>query len=51
MQQLAIIMSFWMATIALQGLLVPIICSLFPSGSEQRGVRKEGCHIDLMARP
>ena len=30
MQQLAIIMSFWMATIALQGLLVPIICSYLP---------------------
>jgi uncharacterized protein len=30
LQQLAIIMSFWMATIVLSGLLVPIICSFLP---------------------
>ena len=30
MQQLAIMMGFWMATIALSGFLVPIICSFLP---------------------
>jgi uncharacterized protein len=29
MQQLAIMMGFWMATIVLSGVLVPLICSLF----------------------
>jgi len=30
MQQLAIMMSFWMVTIVLEGVLVPIICSCLP---------------------
>ena len=30
MQQLAILMSFWMLTIALEGVMVPIICSFLP---------------------
>jgi uncharacterized protein len=30
MQQLAVIMGFWMATITLEGVLVPIICSYLP---------------------
>ncbi|MFH0729513.1 MAG: MMPL family transporter [Pseudomonadota bacterium] len=30
MQQLAIIMSFWMLTIALSGIFVPVICSCLP---------------------
>ncbi|MBI5446249.1 MAG: MMPL family transporter [Deltaproteobacteria bacterium] len=30
MQQLAILMSFWMATIVLSGTLVPLICSVLP---------------------
>ena len=30
MQQLAVMMSFWMATIVLSGVLVPLICSFLP---------------------
>ncbi|MHB8766373.1 MAG: efflux RND transporter permease subunit, partial [Deferrisomatales bacterium] len=30
MQQLAVMMSFWMATIVLSGMLVPLICSFLP---------------------
>ncbi len=32
MQQLAVIMGFWMATITLEGILVPIVCSYLPLG-------------------
>jgi uncharacterized protein len=42
MQQLAVIMSFWMATIALEGLLVPIICSYLPLNKEKLKLRMEG---------
>ncbi len=42
MQQLAVIMSFWMATIALEGLLVPIICSYLPLNKEKLKMRMEG---------
>ena len=42
MQQLAIIMSFWMATIALEGLLVPIICSYLPLNKDKLTTRMEG---------
>jgi len=45
MQQLAIIMSFWMATIALQGLLVPIICSYLPLRMDKLKSRGEGAGI------
>ena len=45
MQQLAIIMSFWMATIALQGFLVPIICSYLPLRVEKIRFRPEGAGI------
>ena len=50
MVHLAIIMSFWMATILLTGLLVPLICSLVPQEVNSEEWAKEGCHIDLMAR-
>ena len=43
MQQVAILMSFWMATIILSGVLVPIICSCLPrlgaNGLKNRGSR------------
>ena len=42
MRQLAIIMSFWMATIALEGLLVPIICSYLPLNVEKLRIHMEG---------
>ncbi len=35
MQQLAIIMSFWMITIALSGIMVPVICSYMPIKHEK----------------
>ncbi|MBW2370251.1 MAG: MMPL family transporter [Deltaproteobacteria bacterium] len=35
MQQLAVIMSFWMLTIGLSGILVPVICSLVPTDPEK----------------
>ena len=50
MVHLAIIMSFWMATILLTGLLVPLVCSLVPQEVNSEEWAKEGCHIDLMAR-
>ncbi len=42
MRQLAVIMSFWMATIALEGLLVPIICSYLPLNKEKLRKRMGG---------
>jgi predicted RND superfamily exporter protein len=45
MQQLAIIMSFWMATIALQGFLVPIICSYLPLRVDKIKFRPEGTGV------
>lgn len=50
MVHLAIIMSFWMATILFTGLLVPLVCSLVPQEVNSEEWAKEGCHIDLMAR-
>jgi uncharacterized protein len=42
MRQLAVIMSFWMATVALEGFLVPIICSYLPLDKNELMVRMEG---------
>ncbi len=42
MQQLAIMMGFWMATIALSGFLVPIICSFLPIKQKET----DQCPID-----
>jgi hypothetical protein len=42
MRQLAVIMSFWMATVALEGLIVPIICSYLPLNKKKLMVRMEG---------
>ncbi|MFH0730400.1 MAG: MMPL family transporter [Pseudomonadota bacterium] len=50
MQQLAIIMSFWAATILLTGFLVPAICSIFPFKVNTSEWKKETCQLDLMAR-
>ncbi|MBW2367623.1 MAG: MMPL family transporter [Deltaproteobacteria bacterium] len=35
MQQLAVIMSFWMLTIALSGIMVPVVCSYVPVKREK----------------
>ena len=42
MQHIAIIMSFWMATIVLEGILVPIICSYVPLRRDQSYGSREG---------
>jgi len=41
MQQLAIMMSFWMVTIVLSGVLVPIICSYLPLNRENVYVKDD----------
>jgi uncharacterized protein len=50
MQHLAIIMSFWMATILLTGFLVPVVCSLFPFKVDTSEWNKETCQQDWIAR-
>ncbi len=41
MQQLAVLMSFWMVTIVLSGVLVPIICSYLPMRSAHLVVKDD----------
>ncbi|TAL40770.1 MAG: hypothetical protein EPN89_19695, partial [Methylovulum sp.] len=50
MIHLAIIMSFWMATILLTGLLVPLVCSLVPQEVKSKEWAKESCQLDWKAR-
>ncbi|MBT8340777.1 MAG: MMPL family transporter [Desulfatitalea sp.] len=50
MQQLAIIMSFWMATISLTGFLVPVIASLLRWKVNTGAWKKETCQNDGLAR-
>ncbi|MBT8343042.1 MAG: MMPL family transporter, partial [Desulfatitalea sp.] len=50
MQYLAVIMSFWMATILLTGFLVPAVCSIFPFKVNTSEWKKETCQTDWMAR-
>jgi uncharacterized protein len=50
MQHLAIIMSFWMATILLTGFLVPVACSIFPFKVDTSEWKKETCQTDWKAR-
>jgi uncharacterized protein len=50
MYHLAIIMSFWMATILLTGLLVPVVCSVVPLKVESSEWAKETCQRDWKAR-
>ncbi len=50
MQHLAIIMSFWMATILLTGFLVPVVCSVFPFKVNTAEWNKETCQQDWIAR-
>ena len=50
MQHLAIIMTFWMATILLTGFLVPAVCSIFPFKVNTSEWKKETCQTDWMAR-
>ena len=50
MQHLAIIMSFWMATILLTGFLVPVVCSIFPFKVDTHEWSKETCQQDWIAR-
>ncbi|MBT8342089.1 MAG: MMPL family transporter, partial [Desulfatitalea sp.] len=50
MQHLAIIMSFWMATITLTGFLVPVLASLLPWKVNTSEWNKETCQNDWLAR-
>lgn len=50
MHHLAIIMSFWMATILLTGFLVPVVCSLVPLKVNSAEWDKATCQVDWKAR-
>jgi len=50
MQHLAIIMSFWITTIGLTGISVPIICTLLPFKVASEKWAKEKSQIDWQAR-
>jgi predicted RND superfamily exporter protein len=50
MQHLAVIMSFWIATIIMTGFLVPVICSIFPFSVDTSEWSKETCQQDWIAR-
>jgi uncharacterized protein len=50
MQHLAIIMTFWMLTILLTGLLVPVVCSVVPLKVDSREWAKATCQLDWKAR-
>ncbi len=50
MHHLAIIMSFWMATILLTGFMVPVVCSLIPLKVDSREWAKDTCQNDWIAR-
>jgi predicted RND superfamily exporter protein len=50
MQHLAIIMSFWMATILMTGFLVPVVCSIFPFKVDTSEWSKDTCQNDWVAR-
>ncbi len=50
MQQVAIFMSFWMACIALCGILTPILCSYMPLAKASEKYAKEQSTLSLMDR-
>ena len=50
MHHLAIIMSFWMATILLTGFMVPVVCSLVPLKVNSTEWAKDKCQTDWKAR-
>jgi len=50
MQNLAIIMGFWITSIGLTAFSVPIICSLIPLKVPSENWAKERCQIDWQAR-
>lgn len=50
MQNLAIIMTFWMLTIGLTGIMVPILCSLIPLKSASENYSRDWCQVDWQAR-
>jgi uncharacterized protein len=50
MQHLAIIMTFWMMSIILTGILVPVVCSLIPLKVKSEEWDKEKCQVDWKAR-
>jgi predicted RND superfamily exporter protein len=50
MQNLAIIMTFWMFSIGLTGIMVPIVCSLIPMRKASERYAKETCQLDWQAK-
>ncbi|MBT8340535.1 MAG: MMPL family transporter, partial [Desulfatitalea sp.] len=50
MQHLAVIMSFWMATIALTGFLVPVVASILPWKVDTSPWNKGTCQTDWLGR-
>lgn len=50
MQHLAIIMTFWMMSIIMTGVLVPIVCSLIPLKVKSEEWDKAKCQVDWKAR-
>ena len=50
MQNLAIIMTFWMLSIGLTGIMVPILCSMIPLKVASENYSKDWCQMDWQAR-
>ncbi len=50
MQQLALIMTFWMMSIILTGFMVPAICNLIPLKVASEKWAKDSCQVDWLAR-
>jgi uncharacterized protein len=50
MQQLALIMTFWMMTIILTGFMVPTICSVLPLRVSHEKWAKEDAQVDWLAK-
>jgi predicted RND superfamily exporter protein len=50
MQQLAIIMTFWMMSIILTGFMVPALCNLIPLRVASEKWAKDRCQVDWLAR-
>lgn len=50
MQNLAIIMSFWMLSIVLTGFIVPVVCTLIPLRVASERYAKDRCQADGMAQ-
>jgi predicted RND superfamily exporter protein len=50
LQNLAIIMTFWMFTIGLTGIMIPVVCSFIPMAKASQRFAKESSQMDWQAR-